>query len=182
MVENQVFVIGGFGPAQTKVLMIDTLTSAMTYKSQIRNGRYAHSCARITGLNGANQILVAGGFNGYNYLKSTEIYSIDDNLWKPGTYIRDFIKFICSCMVLHKCFRLKLGPDLLDFCAYGSMLTSSDGVILLGCQFNEEVIYQMKPNSEGNFVWNKMNQTLKYPRISTIVDYIDDDQVTCSFV
>ena len=81
-----------------------------------------------------------------------------------------------------KLFRFKSGPDLLDFCAYGSMLTSSDGVILLGCQFNEEVIYQMKQNSNGDFVWSKMNQTLKYPRISTIVDYIDDDQVTCSFV
>ena len=60
------------------------------------------------------------------------------------------------------------------------MLTSSDGVILLGCQFNEEVIYQMKPNSNGDFVWSKMKQTLKYPRISTIVDYIEDDQVNCS--
>ena len=80
-----------------------------------------------------------------------------------------------------KLFRFKSGPDLLDFCAYGSMLTSSDGVILLGCQFNEEVIYQMKPNSNGDFVWSKMNQTLKFPRISTIVDYIDDDQVNCNY-
>ena len=84
LVENQVYVIGGFGPAQTKVLMIDTTTSAMTYKSQIRNGRYAHSCARITGPDGVNQILVAGGFNGYNYLKSTEIYSIDEDSSIPG--------------------------------------------------------------------------------------------------
>ena len=32
--------IGGFGPTQTKVLIIDTLTSGMSYKSQIRNGRH----------------------------------------------------------------------------------------------------------------------------------------------
>ena len=63
------------------------------------------------------------------------------------------------------------------------MITSptSDGVILLGCYPNEENIYQMAPDSNGDFVWSKMKQKLKYPRTGRpLISYIDDDLTNCN--
>ena len=74
------------------------------------------------------------------------------------------------------------GPDLPDACSFGSMATSPtrDGVILLGCLENKDAIYKMAPDSNGDYIWTKMKQKLKYPRTyRPIVASIDDDQVTC---
>ena len=73
------------------------------------------------------------------------------------------------------------GPDLPDACRYSSMVTSptGDGVFLLGCEQQEAAIYKMSPNSNGAFVWTKINQKLKYPRCAPIVAPINDELVTC---
>ena len=80
LVEDKVFLIGG-GSTRTKLLMIDVRTSVMTYKSELNHGRYYHACAQITGLNGKKQIVVSGGYGADN---TTEIYDIDNNVWKKG--------------------------------------------------------------------------------------------------
>ena len=80
LVEDKIFLIGG-GSTPNKLLMIDVRTSAMTYKSELNHGRYYHACAQITGLNGKKQIVVSGGYGADN---TTEIYDIDNNVWKKG--------------------------------------------------------------------------------------------------
>ena len=58
---------------------------------------------------------------------------------------------------------------------------SGDGVILLGCEDYKENIYQMAADSNGDFVWSRMKQTLKYPRTyRPIISYIDDDLTNCN--
>ena len=82
LVEDKVFLIGGLG-TENKLLMIDLRTSAMTYKSELNHGRYYHACAQITGSNGKKLIVVSGGYDGIND-KSSEIYHIDNDVWKEG--------------------------------------------------------------------------------------------------
>ena len=64
-------------------------------------------------------------------------------------------------------------------CAYSSMVTSQNGVIVLGCTQNPESIYEMI-NTDGTLSWRLMEQKLKYPRDSAIAMLIPDSLADCS--
>ena len=80
LLDEAVYLIGG-GSTRSKVLAIDIRTSEMTYKSELKHGRFRHACAQITGSN--PKIIVSGGYDG-NGLKSTEIYDIANDSWENG--------------------------------------------------------------------------------------------------
>ena len=76
---------------------------------------------------------------------------------------------------------LKLtGPELLDECTYGTMVTSptGHGAILVGCSENSKSLYELR-SVNGQLEWRKMKQTLQYPRYSTIAMTIPDNLVNC---
>ena len=72
------------------------------------------------------------------------------------------------------------GPELMDKCQYGKMVTSpsGQGAILVGCNENPESLYELR-NISGQLEWRKMKQTLQYPRYFTIAITIPDNLVNC---
>lgn len=65
--------------------MIQTTTSDITYKKEMTIGSYGHSCAKISGPNDENLIVVAGGKDENGVGTSTQIYSVSEDSWNPGS-------------------------------------------------------------------------------------------------
>ena len=76
--------------------------------------------------------------------------------------------------ILHLCFNL--GPDLLEPCDDGSLVSSPNGewIALLGCRQNPSKIYKL----EGG-AWTVYQKELKYPKRSGLAFLISDDLVNC---
>ena len=99
-------------------------------------------------------------------------------------------------LVIIKCLSVKQesnqiffsGPDLPNVCVEGTMVQSpyGHGVNLLGCfsdPYNspDDSIYEMYVDSNREFAWKKLSQSLKYPTgFNPIVSYIDDEFTNCS--
>ena len=73
------------------------------------------------------------------------------------------------------------GPDLLEKCQYGKMVTSpsGQGAILVGCKENPESLYELRIIND-QLEWRKMKQTLQYPKHFTVAMTVPDDLVNCN--
>ena len=74
------------------------------------------------------------------------------------------------------------GPDLpLTSCIYGSVVTSPDGkgILLMGCTIDQNGIYELAENSDGDLEWTKLNQQLESPRYGPIVMSIPNNMTLC---
>ena len=60
------------------------------------------------------------------------------------------------------------------------MVTSPNGqgVILLGCESDPKSLYEFT-KINGELIWRKMVQELKYPRSYSLAMLVPDDLVTC---
>ena len=77
-------------------------------------------------------------------------------------------------LILHLCFNL--GPDLLEPCYDGSLVSSTNGewIALLGCIENPSKIYKLE-----DYTWKLYPKELKYPKRSGLAFPISDDLVNC---
>ena len=77
-------------------------------------------------------------------------------------------------MILHLCFNL--GPELLEPCTFGSLVSSPNGewIALLGCAENPSNIYKL----EGE-TWTLYPKELTYPKYLGLAFPISDDLVNC---
>ena len=91
LVNDQVFLIGGV-ETESKVLSMKLNDSNMSYKSELKQGRWNLACAKMNGSNMVPWIVVAGGRIRGNFLtKTTEIYCTKHNAWKFGKlFVRKF--------------------------------------------------------------------------------------------
>ena len=73
-------------------------------------------------------------------------------------------------------------PGNCSFSGPSSMVTApnGDGVLLVGCNENNEKIYKMSWSTNGEFLeWTTMKQTLKYPRELLVAMLIPDELTNC---
>ena len=97
LVNNEVFLIGGI-ETKTKVLAISVKDGSMSYKSPLQIQRFHHSCSTITGNDGYEKIVVTGGCCGLAY-SSTEIYSVEDDIWTHGKIVINHLEFLVQTMI-----------------------------------------------------------------------------------
>ena len=69
----------------------------------------------------------------------------------------------------------------LTSCIYGSVITSPDrkGMLLMGCTIDQNGIYELRENSDGDLEWTKLNQQLESPRYGPIVMSIPNNMTLC---
>ena len=167
LVDDIIYLIGGYWmvtKTSNKGLSIMINNGKMTPIPNLKFGRIHHGCATFTYGN-KKFIVVAGANRGYsNYYsvsKTSEIFDVQANVWKEG-------------------------PTLPASCEYAKMITSpeGDGAIFIGSscntisnEFFQNVIYQLKPLSNGTIIWTTINRKFKSERILPVIDYIDESKV-----
>ena len=142
LVDDVIYLTGGYWMESTKsdkVLSITIDNGEMRDLPNLKFDRIHHGCASFANEN-KKFIVVAGANKEFtNYLsasKTTEIFDINQNVWSEG-------------------------PSLPASCEYAKMITSprGDGAIFIGSscitvsdEFNDNVIYQMTPLSNGTII------------------------------
>ena len=61
------------------------------------------------------------------------------------------------------------------------MVTSPDGkgILLMGCTIDQNGIYELAENFDGDLEWTKLNQQLESPRYGPIVMSIPNNMTLC---
>ena len=180
MNEETVFIIGGshFYYVSNRTTIVNPRDNfSMEFGPDLRIGRSYPACG-IFEVNYKKIVAVTGGEVGPDENgSSTELWDPNsEDGWILGNfYCRKSKKKLWYYFI-------NLGPDLpLTSCIYGSVVTSPDGkgILLMGCTIDQNGIYELAENSDGDLEWKKLNQQLESPRYGPIVISIPNNMTVC---
>ena len=172
---NSFMLIGGYGGGyRRETYIIDTVRNTITNGPNLKMGRAAHGCEKVT-MNGESFVIVSGGLNA---TQSTEVLSVANyrNGWQYGkNCIKMFFKLGIFLLIL--C--MYLGPNLPVGMAEHEMVASPNNQVLytFGNYYggNNKDIFKFSCSGNINSCqWTKTNLKLKYGREESVAFRIPD--------